>query len=308
VEPARPPAPPAARRPVRLPSWAADAAVGLVALAGVVAVAFLPRLYRAAPPPFFPKQSADFLAPAALEKTVADAKAVLEKNPEDLAALTNLSIAAFQQGPEHALECIENGQRALDLGALDARLFYYTGVSYEAKGLNDFAAGALEKYLRNRPEDLETRLRLGNLYYRMGDLEKAQAAFKNVLEGRPADPLVSFNLAVVLRDRQQWEEGLALLTPVLDRDKTLPTGGFRVLGDLYRGAKDPVRALEAYQKELERSPDDAELLAAQAQALEDTARPDEALASWKRVLDLNPKSKQAYARVRALGRRPKGRK
>ena len=45
-----------------------------------------------------------------------------------------------------------------------------------------------------------------------------------------------------------------------------------------------------------------------AQSLEDAGRLEDALVSWKRALDLNPKSKQASARVRALARKMKGRK
>ncbi len=285
-------------RSFRFSLW--DLPVLLLAAAAGGAFFALPRLYHTPPQPFFPRQPAEFLAPADLERVKSSARAVLDKTPDDVSALADLAVVAFQEGPDHALECIEAGQRALDLGAFDARLFYYTAVSYETKGLNDYASGAFEKYLRHRPDDFETRLRLGNLYYRMGDLEKAQAAFRAVLDARPGDPLVSFNLAVVLRDRQQWEDGLAVLKPVLDRDKTLPAGGFRVLGDLYRGVKDTTQALAFYQKELARSPDDAEALSAQAQAFDDAGQTDDALASWKRVLDLNPKNKQAYTRVRAL--------
>ncbi len=280
-----------------------DLPVLLTVLAAVATAILIPRLYRPAPKPFFPRTSSEFLAPAQINEITARARAVLEKNPQDINALTDLAVAAFQEGPDHALECIEYGQRALDLGALDERLFYYTGASYETKGLNGYAAEEFERYLRHHPDDLEIRLRAGNLYYRTGDLDKAQAAFQSVAAVRPGDPLVSFNLAMVLRDRQMWKEGLDVLTPVLDRDKTLPAGGFRVLGDLFHGLKKTDEALAAYRKEAERSPDDADLAAVVAQTLDDAGRSQEALEAWKRVLDLNPKNKLAAAKIRVLHRK-----
>jgi tetratricopeptide (TPR) repeat protein len=281
---------------------AGDALSALVLLAAAAVLGWAPALYRESARPF-PKRPDDFPPPAVLEKEILSARAALEEDPEDLDALTRLAAASYQMGPDKAGDCIEFGDRALTLGALDDRLFYFTGACFESKGLTDYAAQAFEKYLRHHPGDLEIHLRLGNLYYRMDELEKAEGAFRKVLAGRPGDPLVSFNLAVVLRDRQQWQEGLDVLTPVLERDKTLPAGGFRVLGDLRHNLKDLDGALGAYREEIKRSPDDPELLGAAAQVHEDAGRDADALATWKRVLDLDPSSKQANAKVRALTRK-----
>lgn len=278
-------------------------AVLAAALAGL---ALAPSLYDAGRSSlFFPRQPAEFLPPSRLEQEKAGARADLAKDPEDLKALTRLTMTAYQEGAPALLDCIENGDRALSLGALDDRLFYFTGACYEAKGLFDYAAQNFEKFLRHHPDDLEVRLRLGNLYYRMDDpfQEKAAESYRKVLVQRPGDALVSFNLAVLLRDRQLWQEGLDVLTPILARDKTLPAGGFRVLGDLYYGLKDLDRSLEAYREEIKRSPDDADLLAAAAQVHDDAGRTADALATWNRVLDLNPRNKQALAKVRTLTRR-----
>lgn len=274
----------------------------LVLLAAALGSALVPSLYRSEAG-LSPKKSTDSPSPEALELEKTAALAALENNPEDIDALTRLAFIAYQEGPEKALDCIEYGDRALTLGALDARLFHHTAACYEMKGLTDYAAQSFEKYLRHRPGDLETRLRLGNLYYRMDELEKAEQAFKTVLAERPGDSLVSFNLAVVLRDRRQWKEGLDVLSPILEKDKSLPSGGFRVLGDLYHGVKDLDRALEAYREEIKRSPDDPDLLGAAAQVHEDAGRTGDSLATWKRVLDLSPRNKQAYGKVRSLTRK-----
>lgn len=275
----------------------------LLVLAAAAGLVSLPFLYQPGPGAFFPKQPADFLSPARLEEEAAAARADLEKDPENLDALVRLTVASYQKGADALLDCISAGDRAVSLGALDERVFYYTGACYEAKGLVDYAAQSFEKYMRHHPDDMEVRLRLGNLYYRMDEQEKAEEAFRRVLAERPGDSLVSFNLAVVLRDRQRGQEGLDVLLPVLERDKTLPAGGFRVLGDLYYAVKDLDKALAAYREEIKRSPDDADLLAAAAQVHDDAGRTEDAIATWNRVLDLNPRNKQASTKVRALTRR-----
>jgi tetratricopeptide (TPR) repeat protein len=305
---------PPSRSPQRPPAGARwlkiledDAPFILLAVAAFTAFIAVQRLYRPADAQsvFFPRVPSEFRAPAQLEDDRGRAVAVLEKDPENLQSLADLAVSEFQQGPDHYVDCAEHAERALALGALDARLFYYAAMVYEAKALNLRAAEAFEKYLRNRPEDQETRLRLGNLYYRMGELEKASAAFRKVLEARPGDPLTSFNLALTLRDREQWAEGLSLLAPLLERDKTLPVGGFRVLGDFHRGLKAPAQAVEAYQKELERSPEDPDILQALAFAWEDAGNIDEAIAAWKRVSAANPKNTKAGTRLRALAQKKK---
>jgi tetratricopeptide (TPR) repeat protein len=282
-----------------------DVFAAAVALGAAVSIAAIIRFYKPPPVhPLFPRSPSEFLSPPQLADAKARAGSLLAKDPQDISALTELAVLTYQEGPDHALDCIEYAQKALDAGALDDRLFFYRGASYEAKGLTGYAAEDFEKFLRHHPDDLEVRLRLGNLLYRAGELEKAEAAFKAVLAARPADPLVSFNLAVVLRDRRQWEEGLAVLLPIMDRDKTLPVGGQRVLGDLYGGAGKTDEALAAYRKELERAPDDADTAAAVADTLEKSGRKAEAREAWKHVLDIDKGNRRARARIRALTPRP----
>ncbi|MBI4396350.1 MAG: tetratricopeptide repeat protein, partial [Elusimicrobia bacterium] len=168
-----------------------------------LAVWWTVRLYTVPVIPF-PRQPAEFRPEDQLKKTQEDLTAVLEKSPENISAWIDLTMAHFEQGPDHYLSALEALERARDLGALDDRLFYYAATMYEATGLADYATPEYERFLRHRPEDAEARLRLGNLYYRTEELEKAIEQFRRVLAMRPEDPLVIYNLAMAHRDRGQW--------------------------------------------------------------------------------------------------------
>jgi tetratricopeptide (TPR) repeat protein len=288
--------------------------VPLVFLVAVAAVSCLWTYDLYGRPRRFPREPSEFRSARDAESAKAAARQALQRDPDDISAWIDLAVAGFEQGPEFfvlgggnleemgALEALE---KARDLGALDDRLFYYAGVMYEAKGLHDYARADYERFLRHHPEDLEVRLRLGNLYYRIEEFDKAIHQYERVLEKKPDDPLVAMNLAMVYRDRERWPEGVRLLEKVLNRGQRLPEGGHKVLGDLYRGAGDVRRALEHYQVELTRQKEDPDLWEAMAAAYEHIEDWPQALAAWDRVADLSPKSGKARQKVRQLQRKVK---
>jgi tetratricopeptide (TPR) repeat protein len=62
--------------------------------------------------------------------------------------------------------------------------------------------------------------RLAELYYKNGELDRAQALFEAALGVRPEDASAATNLAVVLARRGDYERALALVEKVLARDPT----------------------------------------------------------------------------------------
>lgn len=57
-----------------------------------------------------------------------------------------------------------------------------------------------ENHLQHAPTDIATRFVVGSLYSAIGDTEKAQAAYNQVLEVEPDNADAHFALAVLLRD------------------------------------------------------------------------------------------------------------
>lgn len=281
--------------------WFTDPLSLLIAAGGIAAYFWTLHRYPPPPPPIpFPRQSAEFRTPAVLEAAKASSLSVLATHPDDIAAHVDLAIASFEGGSGEYVKGLEYLERARDLGALDERLFYYAGVMYETQNLLDYAVPEYEKYLRRHPGDLEARLRLANVFYRLEALDKSIEGYRLVLNGKPNDPLASYNLAMAYRDKKNWSEGLAALKPFLDSGKPLPVGGNKLLGDLYRGAGDPQRALNEYEKERAVSGESAELASGMAQAAESLGQMDVAIERWKKVLELDPTHRDARSHLRKL--------
>ncbi len=274
----------------------------IFAVVTAVALLWTHRLYVSLP---LPRQPQEFRPAQELEKALASAQSALQKDAEDLSALTELTLVHFERGPDHYLEGLEALERARELGVLDVRLFYVAAVMYEGLGLLDHARPDYERFLRHRPEDTEARLRLGNLYYRLGEVERAAAAYEKVREAKPKDATVAFNLALAYRDQRRWSDGLGVMEPLLAAGASLPGGSLKLTGDLYHGLGDFSRALEHYHRQLAHTPDDPELAQALALTYERMDDLPQALAQWERLLQINPKHRLARERVRSLQKKIK---
>lgn len=253
----------------------------------------------------FPRQQSEFRSPAELETARALLQATTQKDPENIGAWIDLALIDFESGQGHYVQGLENLERARDLGALDDRLFYYAGVMYEAEGLVDYARPEYERFLRHHPADQEARLRLGNLYYRVEDLDRAIEQYEKILAARPTDPLVTYNLALAYRDKERWQDGLRVLDEAVKAGKALPDGDQKLFGDLYRGAGDLPKAMEHYNLALSHQKDDPGLWESMALSYEDMKDYDQALTAWKRVQEMNPKHKKAKDKVRQMQRKVK---
>ncbi len=294
---------PAANRRFFLLPWF-DIPLLLLILAAAIAWAWMRHSAGQNERPF-PRQPTEFRAPAELEKAKADLQSVTQKEPENIAAWIDLSLVAYESGKEHYVEGLESLERARDLGALDDRLFYYAGVMYEAEGLVDYARPEYERFLRHHPDDQEARLRLGNLYYRTEDLDRAIEQYEKILAARPADPLVSYNLALAYRDKERWPDGLRVLDEAVSAGKALPDGDQKLYGDLHRGAGDLAKAMEHYNLALSQQKDDAGLWESMALSYEELKDYAQALTAWKRVQEINPKHRKARDKARQMQRKVK---
>jgi tetratricopeptide (TPR) repeat protein len=149
---------------------------------------------------------------------------------------------------------------------------------------------------------------LANAFYRTEELDKSIDAYHLVLAGQPNDPLVSYNLAMAYRDKKKWAEGLNSLTPFLASGKSLPAGGHKLLGDLYRGSGDAQRALVEYERERSSAGESPDLASGMAQAAESLGQRDLAIERWRRVAELDPTNREARTRLRKLNQPVPGRR
>lgn len=289
--------------------WYTDPFWPVILALGVAVCFWTIRTYPSPPPPApFPRHLSECRPQAALAAARAASLAVLADHPDNIPAHVDLALACYEGGPAEYVKGLEYLERARDLGALDERLFYYAGVMYEAEGLSEYAVPEYERFLRCHPEDLETRLRLANLFYKTGELDKSIEAYRLVSAQKPNDLLVSYNLAFVHREKKNWAEGLSSLKPFLDSGKPLPVGGYKLLGDLYLGSGDAQRAMAEYEREQVRSGESADVSVSIAQAAESLGQIDVAVQSWNKALTFDPANREARAHLRKLKQPVPGRR
>jgi tetratricopeptide (TPR) repeat protein len=106
---------------------------------------------------------------------------------------------------------------------------------------------AYEACLRGEPGHVEARLNLGRLLHLAGELKEAEALYRGAF--RP-DPLIAFNLAVVLEDLNREPEAITAYRSALAMDPNCLDAHYN-LARLYARAQNPkasLRHLLAYRR------------------------------------------------------------
>lgn len=276
---------------------------GVAALAGIFAVRS-PHPVNAGPPSL-PRHPSLYRPAGELALAEIRAQASVEKTPDQLSSWMDLALARYEQGPARYVEALVALEKARELGSLDDRLFFLSGVMYEAQGLAEYAAQDFERFLRHHPDDDDVRLRLANLFAKSNDPKKAMVHYAAVLARHPGDPVVSYNLALVCRDAKEWEQGLSALAVFSSTGTSLPENGWELKGDLAYGARDWTQAISAFRLALAARPDNTLARENLASALEAAGLREEAREEWKILLEKDPSHRKAARALRQSAPRKK---
>ena len=171
-------------------------------------------------------------------------------DPRNTAALATVGDAELELGDyaeaEKTYAALSNGESAPPIQARLARLA-------ELKGDPHKAIGLLRESLGTDSDSVWYRVRLGELYFRTGDLEKADDIYESARQFRPESYLVLEHLAELRAAQGRFDDALALYQKVV---ALVPRAEFfQALGDVYAFMKRPAdakpwhdRALNAYLK------------------------------------------------------------
>jgi tetratricopeptide (TPR) repeat protein len=174
-------------------------------------------------------------------------------DPRNTGALATAGDAQLELGNYDEAEKIyaklDDGESGPSIRARQARLA-------ELKGDPQKAIALLQKNLSSGIESIWYRVRLGELYFRMGDLEKAAEHYESAHRLRPENYLVLEHLAELRAAEGKFEEALEMYQDVV---AAVPRAEFfQALGDLYLYMNRPAeaqpwheRALSAFLKSVE---------------------------------------------------------
>jgi len=149
-------------------------------------------------------------------------------------------LLAFEGDPaSDSLEVFERGAQAKP--SQDAREWFEKGLALEERDL-DAALGAYQQALEADSELLDAHLNRGRLLHEAGRLGEAEQAYTDAVTTCGADPLLLFNLGVLLEDMERGSEAIEAYRAALDGDPKLADGHYN-LALLYERLKQPKEAL-----------------------------------------------------------------
>jgi tetratricopeptide (TPR) repeat protein len=210
-----------------------------------------------------------------IRDAVVEARQLLEKNPDNLAAHRLLGRIYFQT-----------------LGEMEP--------ATPAKDTLRLAIEEYEHITRLTPDDTDAWLTLARLHRMNSDLDATEAALKEVLAREPQSEVALATLAALYTDRGQHEKATELLEAAAEG-----TSSSRLLGALgysYDQAGEIDKAIEAYRRALTRESDHFEIRRRLADALLRAERYDEAIVEYQAIIDADPGDAEAYLRLSQLFR------
>ena len=157
------------------------------------------------------------------------------------------------------------------------------------------------KIVQLQPNDIESRLLLGQLYTIGHDTPRAAEQFRAAQKIDPNSENVVLNLARLYGDSGDTQQAIAVLNAVPEDDRTSRIE--YALGVSYDQIKDNKKAIDAYSKALDLEPDNLDAERGLAQALLNDNQTDAALKHFQSIAESDPQDAQSYLRISEIQRR-----
>ncbi|MHB2026742.1 MAG: tetratricopeptide repeat protein [Elusimicrobiota bacterium] len=248
-------------------------------------------------------------APRRLDDAIANVQEKLNKEPDNLRAMTKLGLLEYLKGPQAYPKAINDLEDSWNMGALDPRIFYCLGEMYQQLGLYPFALEEYDRYLRNKPKDESVALLEAKILYQTGRYAQAVARYQKLEVAHPQNPIIAENLALSLWKMKQTDQALSEISRMASLG---PVAAQRAAFDSAQIAYQAGRYQDALEEFLKAQPvvgdgptdipavDFYRLLARTNQKL---GRLEDARNAWAQVLLRLPKDRTALRQARALKRR-----
>jgi tetratricopeptide (TPR) repeat protein len=254
----------------------------------------------------FPRTESEFLSTEIIDHRLDRAAQELKDNPDDIEALKESGFLLFQKGKDFYPDAINDLDDAWQHGALDDRMFYYMGVMYQEEGLYRDAIREYAMFLRNRPNDDETRLLLAKLLYQNRQFDDAISQYRELGKRRIRNSAVSENLALSLQALQQYDEAKTELGILKTFGPSEERRAHFYLGQIAAEQNDFRQAMREYVEvlPLEGRPDigisPVTIYSALGENYDKLNAPMLAKEQWDKVVELDPQNSHAKSRQRAL--------
>jgi len=165
----------------------------------------------------------------------------------------------------------------------------------------DLAIEEYNKIVQIKPNDIEDRLLLGQLYSLNHNSAKAEEQFKIAQKIDPNSEEVVLNLARLYSESGDLQRAVSILEAVPQDDRSAKME--YALGSTYDQLKQNKKAIGAYQRAIAADPDNLDAERALGQSLLNDNQLDEALKIYQDISAGDPQDPQAYLRISEIERR-----
>jgi tetratricopeptide (TPR) repeat protein len=244
-----------------------------------------------------------------IDKAVSEYKLAITADPESLFLRVELAelywrVSRVGEAIHEAEDVLKSDPNYPDAHRLLARVYWHMLGEGQTEKTNKEnlhkAIEHMEALTRVQPSDMDSWEVLGRLYKMNNEPQKAEEAFKKVLNVEPGSRDGLSSLAQLYFEQGDYAGGVELLKKIPEAD--LDPSLLRMLGDAYIQMRDFESAVASYQKALERDPENQEVRRAYADALVDMGNTPAARAEFEKMLKADPDDGATYLRLAQIDR------
>jgi tetratricopeptide (TPR) repeat protein len=242
-----------------------------------------------------------------VDKAISEYKLAIDADPESLFLRVELAelywrVARVGDAIHEAEDVLKSDPNYPDAHRLLARIYWHMLGDNQAEKVNkDALAKAIEHMealTRLQPSDSDSWQALGRLYKLNNQPQKAEEAFKKVLNVDPDSKEGLSSLAQMYFEQGDYAEAVDLLKKIPEEDMDPPL--FGMLAYSYSQTRDFDSAVATYEKALAKDPENQELHRAYAGTLLDMGNTLAARAEFEKILKADPDDGATYLRMAQL--------
>jgi tetratricopeptide (TPR) repeat protein len=244
-----------------------------------------------------------------IDRAISEYKQAITADPESLFLRVELAelywrVARVGDAIHEAEDVLKSDPNYPDAHRLLARVYWHMLGEGQTEKTNKEnlhkAIEHMEALTRLQPSDSDSWQVLGRLYKMNNQGQKAEEAFKKVLNADPDSKSGLTSLAQLYFEQGDYEGAVELLKRIPEGDRDAPLLG--MLGYAYSETHDYDAAVSTYEKALAQDPDNQELRRGYAEALMGMGNTPAARAQFEKVLKADPDDASTYLRLAQLDR------
>jgi tetratricopeptide (TPR) repeat protein len=244
-----------------------------------------------------------------IDRAISEYKQAISSDPESLFLRVELAelywrVSRVSEAIHEAEDVLKSDPDYPDAHRLLARVYWHMLGENQTENVNkeniQKAIEHMEALTRLQPSDLDSWQVLGRLYKMNNQSQKAEEAFKKVLNVDPDSKGGLSSLAQLYFEQGDYAGAVDLLKKIPEADMDPPLLG--MLGYAYGQTHDYDSAVATYEKALAQDPENAQLHRAYADALIGMGNAPAARAEFEKVLKADPDDASTYLKLAQLDR------